>query len=166
MTLKFPTTPTQKLRLARIVVAMQDAKLEGQFVAAANELASSDQGAFELMELWFEATEQSDRDEAIADIQELLDEAEELPLHPAERPKLPHDQLESIALQVLAHKKKLRDLIDRHGGVSEVARRAGIPQPSLSRMLNSAAMPRRTTLYKLATAMGASDAEVVADWIR
>lgn len=53
-----------------------------------------------------------------------------------------------------AHKQRLCDLIDKHGGVSDVARKTGIPQPSLSRMLNSGSMPRKSTLYKIANALG------------
>lgn len=162
----FRTTPEQKLQLARIVVQMQDAGLPIEFVAAANELASVDQGAFELLDLWARAENEQDRDETIADIQELLDEGEELPRHTAERPKLAFSDLDGVVQQILAHKQRIRDLIDRNGGVSEVARRAGIPQPSLSRMLSSASMPRRTTLYKIAKAIGASEGDIVGDWIR
>ncbi|MBI4821796.1 MAG: helix-turn-helix transcriptional regulator [Deltaproteobacteria bacterium] len=72
----------------------------------------------------------------------------------------------SIPSQVLAHKQKLRDLIDRHGGVTQVARLCGIPQPSLSRMLNSASMPRRSTLYRIANALKVPESDVVGEWIR
>jgi DNA-binding phage protein len=67
---------------------------------------------------------------------------------------------------VLEYKKHLPDLIDRNGGVSAVAERSGIPQPSLSRMLNSASMPRRSTLYKIANAIDAPESEIVTEWAR
>jgi DNA-binding phage protein len=57
-------------------------------------------------------------------------------------------------------------LIDRHGAITKVARKAGIPQPSLSRMLNSASMPRRTTLYKIAKALDLDESEIVTEWVR
>lgn len=58
------------------------------------------------------------------------------------------------------------DLIDRHGGISAVARKSGIPQPSLSRMLSSASMPRKSTLYEIAVALGVPESEVVMEWTR
>jgi len=57
-------------------------------------------------------------------------------------------------------------LIDQHGGVSEVARKSGIPQPSLSRMLNSGSMSRRSTLYKIANALDLPEKDLVGDWVR
>jgi DNA-binding phage protein len=66
----------------------------------------------------------------------------------------------------MAFKKRLRDLIDRKGGVSFVAQQSGIPQPSLSRLLNSVSMPRRSTLYKIANALNLPEAEVVTEWSR
>ena len=66
----------------------------------------------------------------------------------------------------LAFKTKLRDVVDKNGGVSDVARLTGIPQPSLSRMLNSPSMPRRTTLYRIANALGLSEGDIVTDWAR
>ena len=73
---------------------------------------------------------------------------------------------ERVLPSVVDHKKRLRDLIDRHGGVSEVARRAGIPQPSLSRLLNDASRPRRATLYKIARALDVEESEIVGEWVR
>jgi DNA-binding phage protein len=67
---------------------------------------------------------------------------------------------------VVAEKARLRQIIDKHGGVSAVAKKSGIPQPSLSRMLGSASIPRRSTLYKIANALGLSEAEIVTEWTR
>jgi transcriptional regulator with XRE-family HTH domain len=50
--------------------------------------------------------------------------------------------------------------------VSEVARKSGIPQPSLSRILSSGSMPRRSTLYKIANALGLSEKEIVGEWVQ
>ncbi|MDQ3264273.1 MAG: helix-turn-helix domain-containing protein [Myxococcota bacterium] len=65
-----------------------------------------------------------------------------------------------------AFKARLRLLIDKNGGVVEVARRAGIPQPSLSRMLNSSSMPRRSTLFKIANALNLEERDIVTEWMR
>jgi DNA-binding phage protein len=82
------------------------------------------------------------------------------------KPYIKFDQLGDVASQVVTFKKRLRDLIDRNGGVSSVAQRSGIPQPSLSRLLNSASMPPRSTLYKIANGLNLPEAEVVTEWSR
>jgi DNA-binding phage protein len=63
-------------------------------------------------------------------------------------------------------KVKLKDIIDRHGGVVAVSKKIGMPQPSLSRMLNSGTMPRRSTLYKIAKALDLSETDIAGEWIR
>ncbi len=162
----FETTAEQRVGAAKIAARMADSGLPTEFIDAVLRLAFTDQGAYELMELWVEADGQDDRDEAVADLQELIDDAAEAPRGIVMKPKIHFNSLDGIAQQVLAHKKKLRDLIDAAGGVTEVARRSGIPQPSLSRMLNSASMPRRSTLYKIARAIDAEESAVVAEWVR
>ena len=66
----------------------------------------------------------------------------------------------------MAEKAKLRQIIDKHGGVSAVAQKCGIPQPSLSRMLSSTSVPRRTTLYKIANALDLSETEIALEWTK
>ncbi len=105
------------------------------------------------MALWNGADPQ-ERDEIVADIQESLDDYQDAPQSPMQKPYIDFDKLGDVAQEVLAKKAKLRDIIDRNGGVSAVAKRAGIAQPSLSRMLNSPSMPRRSTLYRIANAAG------------
>ena len=66
----------------------------------------------------------------------------------------------------MAFKRRLRDVIDRNGGVTRVAERTGIPQPSLSRMLNTASMPRRTTLLRIAKALDLPETDIATEWTR
>ncbi len=162
----FRTSPDQIVRLASIVVAMAQAGVATALIAAADELARSDGGIFGLMELWLTAEDPVERDEILADIQELVDAYHEAPPSPVEKPYVRYTELPTIASDVVAFKRRLRETIDRHGGVSAVAARAGIPQPSLSRMLSSASMPRRTTLYKLANAMGLPESAIVTEWVQ
>ena len=158
----FSTTAAQKIRLAEIVVEMNRQGIPRDFIAAVDELARVDAGVFELADMWFEG---EDRDECLADLQDLVDEAEELPRAPAAKPSIPFDELDDVGDRVVQFKKRLRDIVDRQGGVSAVAKKVGMPQPSLSRLLNSASMPRRTTLYRIANALGVPEAEIVTDWI-
>lgn len=165
----FKTTAEQVVQLAAIVTEMSKAGLPAPFVASVLEIGRIDQGVFDLAALWMQAPNAAERDECIAELQEAVDEAEEATPGgvPEVRPRVGFDALEGRVLpSVREHKKRLRELIDRHGGVSAVAAKAGIPQPSLSRMLNSGSMPRRTTLYKIASALDVEEAEVVGEWTR
>lgn len=161
----FQTTPDQRMKLAEIMVGMQKAKLDALFIDNASELARFDQGVFDLMELWHQA-KAADRAEIVADIQDALDDYGDAPPSPQEKPYIPYKELGDVAQRVLAEKAKLRALIDQNGGVTAVAAKSGIPQPSLSRMLNSVSMPRRTTLYKIAKALKLSETEIAMEWTR
>jgi hypothetical protein len=145
---------------------MEKAGLPSHFVASVLALATKEQGAFDLLELWHEAETPKERDEIVADLQEAVDEYEDAPSAPRLKPRIDFDKLDEIVDQVALHKKRLRNLIDKHGGVSAVARKSGIPQPSLSRMLNSASMPRRSTLYKIANALDVEESEIVGEWVQ
>ena len=167
MTPPYQTTVEQVLALAGIVRQMQRAGLDARFIVAAYELGRVKQGVFDLMELWAELPDgDPERDECIADIQDLIEDDRDAPPAPVEKPKIHFDELDGVVASIMAGKARLRTLIDRHGGVSEVARRTGIPQPSLSRMLTNASMPRRTTLYKIAIALELSEADIDQEWTR
>jgi DNA-binding phage protein len=156
------------VNLLAIAMKMQGAGLPPALIAQAVRAADLNEGVRELMVLWDEA-EADERDAICADIQEVLDDLEDVPLRrvpPQKRPRVAFDDLDDVLVQIKAHKQRLRDLIDKHGGVSDVARKTGIPQPSLSRMLNSGSMPRRSTLYKIANALGLPEKDVVGDWVR
>lgn len=163
----FKTTPEQVLNLAFIMVEMKKAGVAPRLIVDASELARNDQGVYDLMALWLDATnDPAERDEIVADIQESIDDYRDAPSQPQQKPYIGYDKLGDVAKRVLAEKAKLRDLIDKYGGVSAVAQKSGIPQPSLSRMLNSPSIPRRSTLYKIANALGLPETDIVTEWIR
>lgn len=119
------------------------------------------------MELWSELPDgDPERGEAIADIQDLIDDHREAPAVPFQKPKIRFDELDRVVQGIVAGKERLRAIIDRHGGVSAVARKTGIPQPSLSRMLSDGSMPRRTTLYKIAEALDLFETDIAQEWTR
>jgi hypothetical protein len=160
------TTPSQRVRVARIVTAMSEEGLPEEFLAAVHDLALRDQGAFELMALW-EEFRGADREATLADLEELIRDNIDAPHNgPLQKPRFSGADTERVLNEVAAHKAHLRELVDRHGGVSCVARLMGTPQPSLSRMLSSASMPRRATLFKLAKALGEPESAVISDWVR
>ena len=163
----FHTTPEQVMNLATIMVAMGNAGLAQDFIVQASELARTDQGVYDLMAMWLAANgDVEEQAETVADLQESLDDYKDAPSEPLKKPYIKFDKLDEVTGQVVKFKKHLRDLIDRNGGVSQVAQKSGIPQPSLSRMLNSASMPRRSTLYKIANALDLPESEIVTEWSR
>jgi DNA invertase Pin-like site-specific DNA recombinase len=163
----FPTTSEQKLKLATFIVEMMRAGLDHGFIASASERARIDQGVFDLFEMWVEASaNQEERDQIVADIQDLLDDYQDAPREPVKKPYIGFDQLDDVAQKVLREKATLRNLIDKHGGVTVVAQKSGIPQPSLSRMLNSPSIPRKSTLYKIANALNLPETAIAFEWTR
>lgn len=166
----FTTTDEEKVELYGIGTEMRAAGLPATFIAAAVRRAEAYEGSFELMVLWREAAADPDgeeeREQIIADLQELIDEEEDGGSGSTERPYVQFDELKSIADRVIAFKAELRKKVDAWGGVSQLARETGIPQPSLSRFFASASMPRRTTLYKIAKALDLPETAIAIDWIR
>ena len=163
----FKTTPEQVMKLASIMVEMDRVGLGSNFIVAASELARTDQGVFDLMALWLDtAGNAAERGEIVADIQESIDDYQDAPSAPLRKPYINFDKLDDVAQQVMAKKAKLREIIDRNGGVSAVAQKTGIPQPSLSRMLSSPSIPRRSTLYRIANALNLPETDIVTEWSR
>jgi DNA-binding phage protein len=154
----------QQVRLFDIAHEMNRAGLAARFVADAVRVASAYEGAADLVVLWAEEHDGGERDAIVADLQEMIDEVEER-TGTSEKPRIGFDELDEVAKKVVAYKKKLRERVDKWGGVSQLARETGIPQPSLSRFFNTATMPRRTTVYKIAQALQLSDKEIVFDWM-
>jgi len=70
----FKTTPKQAMKLASIMVKMDAAGLDRNFIVTASKLARTDQGVYDLMALWHTTKDDSERDEVVADIQESLDD--------------------------------------------------------------------------------------------
>lgn len=107
-----------------------------------------------------------EKDLIIADLQDTLDDIVNDPKEPEERPYLQYEDLEAIRQDIYEFKEKLREEVDREGGINELARRTGIPQPSLSRFFSSDSMPRRTTLYKIAKALNLPESAIGFKWTR
>ncbi len=161
---KYTTNAAQKVQVYQIASAMKMAGLSDAFVADAVSLATEYEGAYDLMVLWSEDSNEESRGEIVADLQEEIDEHLESPSRPTQKPYINFDDLDAIASDVVAFKKHLRTIVDMDGGISELSRKSGMPQPSLSRFFNSASMPRRTTLYRIALALGIDQGGVATKW--
>src|SRR5690606_13947732 len=146
------------------ITAMSDCGMPDEFLVLLDRHARASRPIFRMARVWLGEADGDERDETIAHLQEMLDELAD---EPSEAADVDFDTLERKVLpSVLEHRKRLRELVERHGGVSDVARRAGIPQPSLSRMLNDASRPRRATLYKIARALDVEESDVIGEWVR
>jgi DNA-binding phage protein len=154
-----------KLHVLDILNEMRHQGLESAFIYSLMENCQCFVGLTGLMELWFEETDSKERNEIIADLQEALDDIQSAPQKPENRPYLRFDDLEEIKSDVIGFKQRLRVEVDRQGGISNLSRKTGIPQASLSRLFASASMPRRTTLFKIARALELPETAIGFKWI-
>jgi transcriptional regulator with XRE-family HTH domain len=160
----FQTTDIQKVRLYEIAAEMKKCGLSAHFIASAVEFAKIYEGGFDLFELWSSEESTDERDLIIADLQHEVEEWEDQVQSVVKKPYVSFDHLDFIGKDVRGFKDRLKSSIDKWGGVSKLAKETGIPQPSLSRMLGSNSMPRRTTIYKIANALGLSEKEIITEW--
>lgn len=154
------------LHVLDIFNEMRRVSLESRFIFSLMENCQRYEGIRDLMEMWFKEEDSKERDQIIADLEESLEDILEAPKQPEEKLPINFNDLETMRDEILQFKKTLRNEVDRHGGISELSRRSGIPQPSLSRFFHSSAMPRRTTLYKIAKALNLSESSIVFRWTK
>lgn len=158
--------PNKDLHILDILNDMRRAGFENSFIYSLTENCQKYEGIHDLMEMWAETLDPSDREKIVADLQESIDDIIDAPKKPEERAFIRFDDLDEIKQDVLEFKKQLRKEIDRQGGISELSRKTGIPQPSLSRFFASSAMPRRTTLFKIAKAFNLPESSISFKWLR
>lgn len=154
-----------ELHVLDILQEMRNEGLQPEFIKLLLRYVLEYEGLKDLMEMWMEEDSLQERDQIIVDLQDELEEIVNAPENPKEHPYLRFDDLETIKKDVLHFKELLRKEVDKYGGISKLARKTGIPQPSLSRFFASASMPRRTTLYKIAKALGVSESDVIFKWV-
>lgn len=157
-------TPDLKVELIEVGHMMNKAGLPHKFIAAAVETAFEFEGVYNLMKMWVNETDKKERDEIVADIQDLIDDCAQK--EKVEGVYIRFDDLESIAKDVRGFKDNLRMTVEKNGGIKKLAELTGIPQPSLSRFFGSATMPRRATLLKIARALHLSQIEIATEWSR
>lgn len=144
--------------------AMLQAGLPAQFVADAVETAFKYEGVADLVKMWRDEDDAVERDAIVADIQDLIDDC--MKRGYSEGAYIRFDDLETIAKHTREFKDSLRLIVEERGGVGRLAELTGIPQPSLSRFFESASMPRRATLLKIAKALDLGEVQIAAPWTR
>jgi len=153
-----------KVELIKIGNLMIKAKLPKPFIAAAVETAFEFEGVYDLMSMWAEETDKAEREEIEADIQDLINDCSQK--EKVEGVYIRFDDLEKIAANIRGFKDSLLLKVNEQGGISRLSEMTGIPQPSLSRFFNSVSIPQRTTLLKIAKALGLSQVEIATEWTR
>jgi DNA-binding phage protein len=156
--------PTLQMELFEIAGAMKKSGLSADFIAAAVNTATEFEGVYDLMKLWINETDKKERDEIVADIQDMIDDCAQQ--EKEEGPYIRFNDLEAVAKDIRAFKDSLLVEVDKAGGVKHLSELSGIPQPSLSRFFNSSSMPQRTTLLKIAKALKLDAVKIGTQWAR
>ena len=157
-------SPQEQVEIYEIAHLMKSKNLSDGFVAAAVKAALVYEGVADLLKLWRDETEDDERNEIIADIQDLVDDCEQNGVEKFTRIKI--NDLQSISTDIRAFKDSLLEVVNQKGGITRLAQLTGIPQPSLSRFFNSNAMPRRSTLLKIASALKLDAVTINSAWSR
>lgn len=152
------------LHVLDILNEMRHTGLASGFIFSLMENCQRYEGIRDLMDLWFEESDTLERGKIVADLQESLQDILDAPSKIEEKPYLSFEDLQDVKNDVIAFKDRLRAEVDRQGGINELARKTGIPQPSLSRFFASNAMPRRTTLYKIAKGLNLPESAIGFKW--
>lgn len=156
--------PDVKVEIVEIGHQMNLAGLPKEFIAAAVSTAFEFEGVYDLLKMWADENDENERSETIADIQEMIDDCSQQ--EKVEGVYVRFDDLDAIAANVRAFKDNLRLIVDQNGGIKKLSELTGYPQPSLSRFFNSASMPRRTMLNKIARALKLSQIQIATEWSR
>jgi DNA-binding phage protein len=156
--------PDLKVELIEVGHQMNQAGLPKEFIADAVQTAFEFEGVYDLMKMWQDETDPSEREAIIADIQDMIDDCSQK--EKVEGVYVRFNDLDAIAKNIQCFKDSLRLKVDQNGGIKRLAALTGIPQPSLSRFFSSAAMPRRATLLKIAKALHLSQVEIATEWAR
>jgi len=163
----FITDPKNYGTIFEIAALMIKNGLPSKFVNRVQDHAKQFEGSYDLMVLWNNETDQDERNEIIADLQEAIDDTDSYTTHaPKVRPKINFDNLENIAKDIVKFKKKLRSIIDQRSSIREISEKTGIPQASLYRFFNSASLPRKSTLYKIANAIDLDEEDIAIEWTK
>lgn len=139
--------------------------LDEAFLIQVLELARNEAPFYKMLMLWEEASK-SEKSEIVADLEEMVADYHERPAAPVELPYVKMEKFSSIAEEIKTFKAFLKKRIEKAGGVSEIANKCRMAQPSLSRFLNNTSLPRKSTLEKLAKALGLSQQEMAFEWTK
>ena len=156
------SSSSEQVELFPIAVKMKKAGLEGSFIVHSVQAALRLEGVADLMHLWADEKDCKERDEIIADIQDMIDACSQK--EKAEEIYIKFNDLDAIAKDIRGFKDSLYQTVIEFGGITKLSGATGIPQPSLSRFFNSNAIPRRATLLKIAKVLGSDKVKMDILW--
>ena len=151
-----------QVELFTIAVEMKKVGLADSFIVIAVQTALRLEGVSDLMHLWADEKDCKERDEIIADIQDMIDACSQK--EKAEEIYIKFNDLDAIAKDIRGFKDSLYQTVIEFGGITKLSGATGIPQPSLSRFFNSNAIPRRATLLKIAKVLGSDKVKMDILW--
>ena len=157
-------TPDNQMELFEIATQMKTAKLTSNFVSQAVQTAIEFEGVYDLMKIWAAETDPKEKNETIADIQDMIDDCAQT--ERVDAPYVKFNDLDAIAKDIRKFKDSLLVEVNNKGGLTKLAELTEIPQPSLSRFFNSGSMPRRLTLLKIAKALKLDAVKMATEWSR
>ena len=114
-------TSDVKVELIEIGHQMNQAGLSKPFIAAAVETAFEFEGVYDLMKLWVEEKVPAEKDEIVADIQDLINDCTQK--EKVEGVYVRFDDLARIAKNIRGFKDSLRIKVDDLGGVGELSKK-------------------------------------------
>ena len=156
------STFADQVKLFSIAVHMKKAGLADVFIVKAVQTALEFEGVADLMGIWATEKDKRDRNEIIADIQDMIDACNQK--EKSEEVYIKFNDLDLIAKNIRAFKDSLYQIVMERGGISKLSELTDIPQPSLSRLFNANALPRRATLLKIAKALNLSEIKIDNLW--
>lgn len=148
--------------LIKIAMNMINENISESFVIDVLRLAFSFEGIAGLMKLWKDEDTQEERDEIIADLQDMIDAC--MQKEKTEEFYVKFNDLDTIAKNIRLFKDSLLYEVEMQGGINKLSSLTEIPQPSLSRFFNSNSMPQRSTLIKIAKALDLDELKMDSFW--
>ncbi|HSV43490.1 MAG TPA: hypothetical protein VLJ10_02955, partial [Candidatus Bathyarchaeia archaeon] len=106
-------TAHKNVELIEIGHQMNQAGLPEEFIAAGVRAAFEFEGVYDLMKMWSEETDEKEKVEIVADIQDMIDECAQK--EKGERAYVRFDDLDQIAKDVRAFKDNLRIVVEQKG---------------------------------------------------
>ena len=153
---------SKEFELFKIAIEMKKSGLSDNFIVTSVKTALAFEGVADLMNLWNKEKDPKEREEIIADIQDMIDECNQK--GKAEEVYVKFNDLEAISKDIRAFKDSLLQLVVEQGGITKLSEITGIPQPSLSRFFNSNSMPRRSTILRIAKALNLDELKINLLW--
>ena len=153
---------SKQIKLFFIATKMKKSGLSDSFIVNAVRTALEFEGVADLMFIWAEEKDEKEKEEVIADIQDMIDDCEQKDRR--EELYIKFNDLDAIAKNIRAFKDTLYQKVIERGGITKLAESTGIPQPSLSRFFNTGAMPRRSTVLIIAKALNLDGIEIDKRW--